>query len=134
VNGRRRHVVVDTLGNLLRVSVQSGEVLDAPGALLVFEKLKPKFECLSHFWADRAYRGWLVKWVKDNLDATLDIVAKPDGSPTFILLPRRWVVERTLAWLGRFRRLSKDYEHLPTISETFIYVASIRRLVRLLAT
>jgi putative transposase len=134
VKGRKRHLVVDTLGDVLRVSVLPADILDAPGAVPVFEKLKGQFELLAHFWADRAYRGWLVKWVKDNLNATLAIVAKPDGSPAFVHLPRRWVVERTLAWLGRFRRLSKDYEQLPAVSEAFIYVASIRRFVRLLAT
>ena len=126
-------MVVDTQGNLLRVTVHPANLFDAHGAPLVLGKLTHGFERLSHFWADRAYRGALVKWVADTLHATMQIVALPDGTKQFSLLPRRWVVERSWAWLGRYRRLSKDYEVLPLVSEAFIYLASIRRLLHHLA-
>ncbi len=133
MKGRKRHLAVDTFGDVLRVCALPADILDAPGAVPLFEKLKGQFELLVHFWADRAYRGWLVQWVKEHLNATLAIVAKPDGSPAFVHLPRRWIVERMFAWLGRFRRLSKDYEQLPAVSEFFVYVVAIR-LLRLRAT
>ncbi len=101
MKGRKRQWVVDSLGMLLRVSVQPANLSDARAACFVFEKLKPTFECLTLFWADRAYRGWLVAWVRDHLQATRQMVAKPDGAPFFVQLPRRSVIERTLAWLGR---------------------------------
>ena len=122
--------MVDTQGTVLRVSVHPADVTDCRGAPLVFQKLsRTHFDRLNYFWADRAYRGWLVRWVLLNLKATLHIVARPDGAPIWMKLPRRWVIERTFAWLGRYRRLSKDYEQLPVVSEAFVYIASIRRLV-----
>jgi len=134
VNGRKRHVLVDTLGNLWRVCVLTAKTSDVNGAIALFEHFKQPPERLKHLWADRSYRGNpLSDWLKDQLGVTLQIVAKPDNAPAFVLLPRRWVVERSLAWAGRFRRLSKDYEQLPAVSEAFFYLASIRRFLRLLA-
>jgi len=130
---RKRHIVVDTQGTLLRVAVHPANIRDREGAPLVLNKLRQGFERLRLLWADHGYQGWLVTWLMLTFGITLQIVTPPRNLHTFKLLPRRWVVERTFAWLGRFRRLSKDYEQLPALSEAFIYIASIRRLVRLVA-
>ena len=79
---------------------------------------------------DQGYRGKLVDWCQDTLQTTLEIVSRPIGSKGFILLPRRWVVERSFAWYGNYRRLSKDYEELAQHSEGMIYLASIHRMLR----
>ncbi len=107
-----------------------------------------RFPRLRHGWADQGYRGEFLGWVKERFGLTLEVVARRDGGrrarwlpagaeppeiPAFAVVPRRWVVERTFAWLGRFRRLSKDYEFLPTTSEAVIYLAMSHVLVRRLA-
>jgi len=125
--------VTDTLGIVLRVRVHRANVADSRGAKRVLATLKPSFERLKYVWADRAYRGTLVEWAQRELLLTLHIVAKPDGAPAYVPLPRRWVIERTFAWLGRYRRLVKDYERRPSVSAAFIYIASIRRLACLCA-
>lgn len=84
-------------------------------------------------WADGGYRGELIEWVRQKLGWELSIVEKAEGQKGFVLLPRRWVVERTFSWLNRCRRLTKDFERLPQTSETFVYVAMIRLMVRKLA-
>jgi putative transposase len=88
---------------------------------------------LSKLWADQNYSGELVEWVKEQFGIELEIVKKLVEQHTFVVLPRRWVVERTFAWLGRYRRLSKDYEHHTECSEALIYLASIHFLSRRLA-
>jgi len=92
-----------------------------------------RFCRLELIWADGGYRGELIEWVKGMLGWTLCIVEKAEGQKGFVLLPRRWVVERTFAWLTRHRRLSRDYERLPQTSEAFIYVAMIRLMLNRLA-
>jgi putative transposase len=141
VTGRKRHLVVDTLGLVVAVMVTAASVQDREGAKLVlqllFERIKKsKFSrwCrLKKIWADGGYRGELIGWVKGTLGWTLEIVEKLGDQVGFQVLPKRWIVERTFAWLNRQRRLSKDYERLPETSETFIYVAMIRLLTRRLA-
>jgi putative transposase len=134
VNGRKRHIVVDTVGNLLEVVVHAADIQARDGAKLVFAKLSQATQAaLKKIWADGAYRGQLVEWVKENLDAILEIVEKEASQKGFKLLPRRWVVERTFAWLGRYRRLSKDYERCLECSEGMIYLASIHTILRRLA-
>jgi putative transposase len=134
VNGRKRHLVVDTLGNVLAVVVHAADIQDRDGAKLVFAKLSQATkDALQKLWADGGYRGQLVEWVKDNLNAILEIVEKEAGQRGFKLLPRRWVVERTFAWLGRYRRLSKDYERCLECSEGMVYLASIHTLLKRLA-
>lgn len=113
--------------------VHPASLQDRDGALLVLCRLKPDFPRLSLIWADGGYRGQLVDWVLLSLDCILEIVSPPAGVKGFRLLPRRWVVERTLAWLGKYRRLSKDYEALPQVSEAFIYLAMVHIMVRRLA-
>ena len=99
--------------------------------LLGLYKLAPAVKShLRKLWADGGYAGQLIAWVHEHLDAVLEIVERDPNQKGFKLLPRRWVVERTLAWLNRYRRLSKDYEHDPRSSETVVYVASIRTMLR----
>jgi putative transposase len=141
VTGRKRHMMVDTLGLILMVVVTAGNVQDRDGAKLVLRALfdrikKSKFSrwCrLKLIWADGGYRGELIDWVKRMLGWTLEIVEKLEAQVGFQVLPKRWIVERTFAWLNRQRRLSKDYERLPETSEAFVYVAMIRLMVRRLA-
>lgn len=91
------------------------------------------WERLERIWADGGYRGKLVKWAKDTFDVTLDIVLRRDDLKGFAVLPKRWIVERTFAWFGLYRRLSKDYEQLLENSEGMLYLASIHRMLRWLA-
>lgn len=133
VKGRKRHVVVDTMGLVLAVVVTAASVQDRDGAKLVFAKVKARFSRLQLIWADGAYKGQLIDWVKAHCGWLLQIVTRPEGTKGFQLLARRWVVERTFGWLNSSRRLSKDYEFLPEHSETFIYVAMIRLMMKRLA-
>lgn len=130
IKGRKRHIVVDTLGNLLEVAVHAANIQDRDGAKLVLNKLSADSLCrLEKLWADGGYRGKLVTWVRKHLDTVLEIVKRDPNTKGFAVLPKRWVVERTFAWLGRYRRLSKDYERDLTSSEGMIYLASIKTLL-----
>jgi putative transposase len=130
VTGRKRHILVDTQGNLLVVIVHPANVQDRDGADWVLEEAVRKHGCLRHIWADSAYSGELVEWWQDEHGITIEIVGKQSGQHTFVVARRRWVVERTLAILGRARRLSKDYEHHDIFSESVVYLASICSLLR----
>ena len=130
VSGRKRHLLVDTLGLLLAVVVHPANVQDRDGAQLLLEKVRHGRPRLQLIWADGGYGGALVAWVQEQCGWILQTVLRPVGVKGFVLLPRRWVVERTFAWLGRYRRLSKDYERLPETSETLIYITMIHRMSR----
>jgi putative transposase len=132
VNGRKRHLLVDTLGLLLVVVVHAADIQDRDGAKLVLAKVRGLLPRLQLIWADGGYAGQLLAWVRQHYGWIVQTVLRPVGVKGFVLLPRRWVVERTFAWLGRYRRLSKDYERLPETSETFIYIAMIHRMSRYL--
>ena len=133
INGRKRHISVDTIGLILAVVVHSAAIQDRDGAKLVIARLAGLFPRLKLIWADGGYAGQLVEWVKNAYQLTLEIVKKPDGATGFSVLPRRWVVERTLAWLGRCRRLSKDYEQLTESSECMVQLAMIALMGRRMA-
>lgn len=133
VKGRKRHILVDTMGLLLMVLVHAADVQDRDGAKLLLVKVKQCFSRLRLIWADAGYAGKLISWVLTNCDWVLEIVRRSDDVKGFQVLPRRWVVERTFAWFGRYRRLSKDYETLPETSEAMIYAAMSRLMVRRLA-
>ncbi len=127
--------MVDTVGLLLKVLVFEADLQDrtvAPWLFLVVHALFPRLQLI---WADGGYSGQLVKWVKQICGWTLEIVKRSDEVTGFQVLPRRWVVERTLGWLNRWRRLSKDYEQLPQTGEAMIYATMslimTRRLARL---
>lgn len=113
--------------------VHPANLQDRDGALLVLSKLWGLFPRLRLIWADGGYAGSLVEWVMTHLCCTLRIVKRTNKTAGFQVLPRRWVVERTFAWLNCSRRLSKDYEALPQVSEAFIYAAMVRLMVRRLA-
>lgn len=131
VKGRKRHIVVDTLGHLVEVVVHVASIQDRDGAKLVLDKLSQATkDSLRKLWADGGYAGALIEWVREHLDAVLEIVAREPGQIGFQVLPKRWIVERTFAWFGRYRRLSKDYEQLPKSSEAMIYLASIHILLK----
>lgn len=131
--GRKRHVLVDTLGLLLAVVVTAASVSDPAGARLLFQSRGGHCKKLRRIWVDGTYRGTLVEWVSTRFKAVLQPVLRSDEHKGFVLLPKRWVVERTFAWLGESRRLSKDYELLPESSEAMIHISLIRIMLRRLA-
>jgi putative transposase len=134
VKGRKRHILVDTLGLLLKVVVHRANLQDRDGAKLLLKCIPLIWRLrLLKIWADRGYRGKLVGWCWQQLQINLDIVSPPAGQKGFVLVARRWVVERTFAWLGRYRRLSKDYETAIPHSEGMIYLASIHLLLKRLS-
>ena len=131
--GRKRHIVVDVLGLILAVAVTGANVQDRDGGQLVLKGLKDRFPRLARVWADGVYAGRLVEWAEKTAQFVLDIVCKPRGQIGFSVLPWRWIVERTFAWLGNYRRLARDYEIDPRTSEAWIKIAMIHLMVRRLA-
>ena len=132
MNGRKRHILVDTMGLLVRVVVHAANVQDRDGAKWVMalaerDRLTAR---LQRIWADGASAGQLVDWVREQYGWCLNIVRRTDGEPGFEVLPHRWIVERTFGWFGRYRRLSKDYEYYTGVAEAFIYVAMIHIFLR----
>ena len=133
--GRKRHLLVDTDGRLIDVVVHAADIQDRDGAKLVLERFARSHHRLRHLWADGGYQGRLVEWVarlRQRNPLRLEIVKRPDV-PRFVVLPRRWVVERTNAWISASRRLSMDYERLTDSSKAFIQMAMARLLLRKLA-
>jgi putative transposase len=133
VHGRKRHILVDTMGLLLAVIVHAAAIQDRDGAKLLLQYLADWLPRRTLIWADGGYAGKLVDWVQATFGWVLDIVKRPDDAVGFEVLPKRWVVERTFGWLCRYRRLSKDYEERVEVSETFVYVAMIHLMLRRLA-
>ena len=135
IYGRKRHIVTDTNGLLLAVHVHPANVQDCHGAVPLLERLRNKFPRLRHVFADRIYRGnQLINALAPCGPWTIEIVERPQGVKGFQLLPRRWVVERTFAWFGRCRRLSKDFEGSAATEAAWLLVAHLRLLIRRLAT
>ena len=130
MNGRKRHIVVDTLGLLLTVLVHSADIQDCHAAPAVLWRLKGRFPRLQLIWADAGYAGTLVGWTRRMCHWVVEIVRRREDAKGFEVLPKRWIVERTLAWLGRYRRLSKDYEHTPSSSEAVVKIAAIHHYLR----
>jgi putative transposase len=133
VKGRKRHILVDTMGLLLMVLVHAANIQDRDGAKLLLNKAKGCFTRLRLIWADGGYKGKLVDWILETHSWILEIVKRDKEVKGFQVLPRRWVVERTFAWLSFYRRLSKDYEVLTETSEAMIYAAMVHLMVRRLA-
>ena len=134
MKGRKRHLLVDTLGLVLMVVVHAASLQEQDGAQLVLERVRGRLPRLKLIWADGGYHvHWLLDWVQTVCHWVLEIVKRPAGAKGFVLLPRRWVVERTFGWLSHYRVLSKDYEVLPRNSEAVVYVAMIHLMVRRLA-
>jgi len=136
VKGRKRHLLVDTLGLIVAVVVHGADLQDRDGAKLLLERASADpalLERLKKVWADGGYQGKLEDWVTEHYAFALEIVKRPADAQGFTVLPHRWVVERTLAWLSRCRRFAKDYEYLPRVSEQLLLVAMISLMVRRLA-
>lgn len=133
IKGRKRQIVVDTFGFLLRVVVHPANVQDRAGARLVLEQL-PSNPRLKEIRVDQGYNSEpLTEWCQANLKAALSVTCRDPNTKGFVVQKGRWVVERTFAWLGRYRRLSKDYEGVPQISEGVVYLAAIHFLLRRIA-
>ena len=148
ISGRKRHVLVDTQGHLLKVRVHPADLHDRRGAEVLLLGLAAQFPLILLLWADTSYRG-MQDWLRETLGWTLSVVKHPwtgvqgiwvapgqQPPPTphgFHVLPRRWVVERTLAWIGRNRRMAKDYEHRMQTSEMLVCIAMSRVMLRRLA-
>jgi putative transposase len=147
VKGRKRHLLVDTEGLLMKAKVHAASVFDRDGIKPLMELIGERFPRLSHLWLDAGYNGKEKgkDWAEKALSLSVKVVRppsrwvwvpegqEPPPRPAFTVLPRRWVVERTFSWLGQNRRMSKDYERLPESAEAFIHVAMTRLMVRRLA-
>src|ERR687894_350766 len=162
VEGRKRHLLVDTEGLVLKAKIHSAKVPDQDGIRLLLEPVRGRFRRLSHLWVDAGYQGRGSKWVEEAMGVSVEVVRKPrkllpeevakiwaqeewakEGKEVnwqslmpprgFTVLPRRWVVERTFSWLSQNRRMSKDYERLCATGEAFVYAAMSRLMVRRLA-
>ncbi len=132
IKGRKRHIAVDTEGNLLAVVVHSAGVQDRVAARAVLMRLFCRFDTITTVFADGGYTGKLIGWAKEMFGYNLEVV-KRNQLHTFQVLPRRWIVERTFAWLAWSRRLSKDYELRHTSAETMVHIAFVHLLLRRLA-
>lgn len=149
MNGRKRHILVDTQGLVLKAKVLPANIADRDGGQVLLTGIQYQFPCICHLWVDIGYRGRFVAWVKDTLYWTVEVsrhwwqgihgvwVGPGQEAPTypvgFQVLKWRWIVERTLAWLNFNRRLSKDFELLPETSQTWIYISMSRLMLRRLA-
>jgi putative transposase len=146
ISGRKRHLLVDSTGLVSAVVVHEGNIADREGAKLLLDKAAAQLPRMEKVWADRGYNGKIGEWMKERLGWSLEIVKPPprwvwvppgEEPPPyprgFIVLPRRWVIERTFAWILRNRRMSRDYEFLAETTEALIYLAMIRLMVSRLA-
>jgi len=131
IKGRKRHTVVDTMGCLLIVVVHAANIYDGRAARFVVPALFELLDTVKKIWADGAYAGAeLIAWVKAQFDCVLEVIEKKKTGQGFQVVPRRWGVERTFAWLSRYRRLNRDYERNPKSSESRVYIASSRLMLR----
>ena len=134
IKARKRHILVDTQHNLLGSIVHGAEMQDRDGAQSILASTSSRYPWLRHVFADGGYAGdKLRKALKSNGGWTIEIIERSDAAKGFVPLPRRWVVERTFAWIGRFRRLAKDFKATIESAVAWVLVAHIRRLVRRLA-
>ena len=134
VNGRKRHLLTDTLGLPVRLVVHPANVQDRDGLALVCARIRRRFPWLQRLFADAGYQGTVAGRAAARERLRLEIVKRPRGVAGFHLLPRRWVIERTFAWLGRNRRLAKDFEHLLDTATAMAVIAIIQLLMRRLAS
>lgn len=132
ITGRKRHIVVDTLGLLVMVVVHAASLSDTEGALDVGVRLRGNVPRMRRVLADQGYRQTMIDWFWHQLQLVVEVVARPQG-PGFQVQPKRWVVERTFGWWSWQRGLSKDYEVYPETSEQWIYLASIQVMMHRLA-
>ena len=134
LKGRKLHALVDTEGLPMRVVVHSAGIQDRDGATLVLDKIRARFPWLELIWADGGYQARQVETAVAKVPVLrMEIVKRADDTSGFVVLPRRWVVERTFAWFGRNRRLAKDFENLAETLAAFVAIASIQIAIRRLA-
>jgi transposase len=133
INGRKRHLVVDSLGLLLTVIVTAASVQDRDGAFRLLALLRQRFSTITVVWADGGYAGRLMRWAYQVLALTVTIVKRSDDTTGFAVLPRRWVVERTFGWMLRYRRLIRDYERRLDHHEAMVLWATVTIMTRKLA-
>jgi putative transposase len=133
LKGRKRHIAVDTDGLLLGILVHAADIQDADGLGGLLKRVKPLYNWLRAVFADGIYNRLAALLACFLAGLALIIVRRPAGSTGFVVQPRRWVVERSFGWLGRWRRLSKDYKALPKVSEAMVTLAMIRLMLHRLA-
>jgi transposase len=134
VKGRKIHALVDSEGLPMRVVVHSAVIQDRDGAGLVLDKIGKRFPWLELIWADGGYNAWQVEAAVEKVPLLrVEIVKRSDDMKGFVVLPRRWVIERTFCWFGRNRRLAKDFENLAETLASFVTLASIQLALRRLA-
>lgn len=133
VSGRKRHLLVDMVGFLLRVVVTPADVSDGAGAMRLLFGLAVVFTRLRLLYADQGYKEGFVAWVGEQLGWAVEIIKGMAGQRGFVVQPKRWIVERSIDWFTRPRRLSKDYEYWEQNSASYLYIASIHLMVRRLA-
>jgi putative transposase len=155
VKGRKRHILVDTQGSVLKAHVHPANLSESEGGEQLLARLQGAYPRLTHLWTDQGYKPSFVAWVEAHLGWSVEVVKAPQRPrgdtgaavcallgdeefarrwpPGFHVLPIRWVVERTFAWLGKQRRLAKDYEGLPQTTEAWIYLTMSRLLLRRIA-
>ena len=124
IKGRKRHIVVDILGNLLHVKVHAANIHDTKASIAIFDSTQKRHPSIKSYSADEGYRGTAVEHVGEEMKLKLYISKKIKD--TFAILPKRWIVERTFAWLGNFRRLAKDFEILTERAENMIRIAMMK--------
>jgi transposase len=134
VNGRKRHLLTDTMGLLITVAVTAASAQDRAGGAMTLKRARAAGRHkLAHVWADKAYNGDWTQWAERELGITIEIVRQPDGQQGFQVLPRRWVIERSHAWTTRRRRCARDYERLPAHHQAWVHIAAIMLMTRRLA-
>jgi transposase len=133
INGRKRHIAVDTGGLLLAIVVTIAGIQDRDAAHRLLTALTGRFSTISLVWADGGYAGRLLIWATKVLHLTVEVVKRTDDVKGFKVLPRRWVVERTFAWISKYRRCVRDYETLPTHHEAMVHISMIMLMSRRLA-
>lgn len=134
VKGRKRHVLVDVLGLILALSITPASVQDRDGAVSVLREAHREYSTLKHVWVDGAYRGDVIDSVVDETRLEIEVVKRPDEQRGFVLLKRRWIVERTNSWFGKFRILSKEYERTIESSRADVLLAMTMLMARRLTT
>jgi len=130
IKGRKRHLIVDTNGFVLRVLVHAADISESEGGIWLLNEYADVFPSLETLRVDQGYKQMFVEWVNRYLSCTVEVIEKPADQVGFSVLPKRWVVERTFAWLGRYRQLSKEYDRRPESTEGWIYLASIDILLK----
>ena len=133
INGRKRHIIVDTTGLLLAILVTGAHVQDRDGARILLQALRMCFPSIRLIWADQGYTGTLVDWAATTLNLTIQVVRKLAEQVGFVVLHRRWAVERTFSWINRCRRTVRDYERLPQHHAAMVQWAMIIIMTRRLA-